>query len=170
MKMWILVYWKIICQGLKLLNLQLWFNFSYKWPGLNIFVLVNFFLSKWFTGLLNPYLIQNLFFNGIYIIFQGIQFFFKFLLHAFHFLFQPRQLEFHNFTFFENPDFKIVQLVEITPNETLIFQNLWVWNSYLWYTWISSFQIYRFHWILIFQEEMVERFSQFVDFRTFQDS
>ena len=77
-------------------------------------------------GMSNPYLIKKFLLNGIYIIFQGIQFFLKFLLHVFHFLFQPRQLEFHNFTFFENPDFKTVQLAKITPDATMIFQTLCV--------------------------------------------
>ena len=72
-------------------------------------------------GMSNPYLIQNFFLNGMYIVFQGIQLFFKFFLHAFHFLFQARQLEFHDFTFFENPDFKTVQLAEILLDATLIF-------------------------------------------------
>ena len=97
------------------------FIFSCKWLGLNIFVLLNVFLNRLFKGMENPYLIQNLFLNGMYIIFQGLQFFLKFLLHAFHFLFQPRQLEFHNFTFFENLDFKTIQLAEIPPDATLIF-------------------------------------------------
>ena len=120
MKMWILGRWNIICQGLKHLNIQLCFNFSYKSLGLNIFVLVNFFLSKWFTGMSNSYLIQNLFLNWIYMIFQGIQFFFKILLLTFHFIFQHRQLIFHNFTFFENPDKKAIQLAEITCDANVI--------------------------------------------------
>ena len=121
--MCILEWWKIICQGLKLIFLHFFFNFSCKRLGLNIFVLVNFFLSKWFTVMSNPYLIQNFFPNGMYIIFQGIQLFLKFLLHAFHFLFQPRQLEFHNFTFLENPNLKTVQLVEIPLMELWYFRN-----------------------------------------------
>ena len=75
-------------------------------------------------GMSNTYLIQNLFLDGMYITFQGIQFFLKFLLHAFHFLFQPKQLEFHNFTYFGNPDFKTIQLDEITPDENIMFLHL----------------------------------------------
>ena len=40
-------------------------------------------------GMVSHYFIKKILFNGIYIIFQGIQLFLKLLYHAFHFLFKP---------------------------------------------------------------------------------
>ena len=81
LKMSIMEWWKIICQALKLIFLQLCFNFPCKWLWLNIFVLLIFFFCWWIKGMVNPYRIQNLFRNGMYFIFQGIQFFLKFPFH-----------------------------------------------------------------------------------------
>ena len=137
--MWILEWWKSICQGLKPLFLQLCFNFSYMWLRLNILVLLNFFLSRWVKGMKDPHLIKIFLFNGMEIIFQGIQFFFKFIFHSFHDLFQLQQLEFNNFTFFQ---FKgDIWRFGRCINFLIKFFHVTKDNNYLWFSLYS----YLFH-------------------------
>ena len=102
----------------------------------------------------NHYLIQNLFLNGIYLIFQGIQLFFNFIFHDFQFLFQPRQLEFHNFSFFQYKGY-LWRFSRGIKNFIIFFQVIND-NNYMRFSFYSSFFYFLNHPIRISQSIVMQ--------------